>query len=387
MALRLEVISNQRQALGALSSIVLGVSGGSIGRALDNDWALPDPRRYLSGHHARIHFRQGGFYLEDSSTNGVFVNDAPTPQGRRGLYALRDGDVLRMGEYRIRASIDPDGGVLPPPGTNTMASMAIDNVVPLRAVGGISDDLGASLNIEALMPDSTGPVAKLGAARLASTPAGEVGAVLSAQERLTRLRAAARARLEGKSAPLLDVRNALQAFCRGAGIDENRLPIQNEAQSLQLVGRLLRETIIGLKEILRSQQAFCDRFHIEAEKPEGRSPLEQGADEYLLDVLTGHEQGKFDAVMQLRDYFTHAGNHSAAVDPALRGALAQFLSHLSPTRMESAPTGGTPGGEGNWERYKDIYSNLLQATGEDVPHLFIEAIAQTYLVARRRSRP
>ncbi|HXS30233.1 MAG TPA: FHA domain-containing protein, partial [Steroidobacteraceae bacterium] len=61
--------------LGALSSIVLGVSGGSIGRALDNDWALPDPRRYLSGLHARIHVRQGGYYLEDCSTNGVFVND------------------------------------------------------------------------------------------------------------------------------------------------------------------------------------------------------------------------------------------------------------------------------------------------------------------------
>jgi predicted component of type VI protein secretion system len=386
MALRLEVISNQRQALGALSSIVLGVSGGSIGRALDNDWALPDPRRYLSGHHARIHFRQGGFYLEDSSTNGVFVNDAATPQGRRGLYALRDGDVLRMGEYRIRASVDPEGGVLPPPGTNTMASMAIDNVVPLRAVGGISDDLGASLNIEALIPDATGPVAKLGAASTA-TPGGDVGAVLSAQERLTRLRAAARARLEGKSAPLLDVRNALQAFCRGAGIDETRLPIQNEAQSLQLVGRLLREAIIGLKEILRSQQAFCDRFNIESEKPDGRSPLDQGADEYLLDLLTGHEQGKFDAVMQLRNYFTHAGSHSAAVDPALRSALGQFLAHLSPTRMESAPVGAAPGGTGNWERYKDIYSNLLQATGEDVPHLFIEAIAQAYLVARRRSRP
>jgi predicted component of type VI protein secretion system len=386
MALRLEVISNQRQALGALSSIVLGVSGGSIGRALDNDWALPDPRRYLSGHHARIHFRQGGFYLEDSSTNGVFVNDAATPQGRRGLYALRDGDVLRMGEYRIRASVDPEGGVLPPPGTNTMASMAIDNVVPLRAVGGISDDLGASLNIEALIPDATGPVAKLGAASTA-TPGGDVGAVLSAQERLTRLRAAARARLEGKSAPLLDVRNALQAFCRGAGIDETRLPIQNEAQSLQLVGRLLREAIIGLKEILRSQQAFCDRFNIESEKPDGHSPLDQGADEYLLDLLTGHEQGKFDAVMQLRNYFTHAGSHSAAVDPALRSALGQFLAHLSPTRMESAPVGAAPGGTGNWERYKDIYSNLLQATGEDVPHLFIEAIAQAYLVARRRSRP
>jgi len=97
MALRLEVISSQRQVLGALSSIVLGVSGGSIGRALDNDWALPDPRRYLSGLHARIHVRQGGYYLEDCSTNGVFVNDQ-----RVQMHTLINGDVVRVGDFLLR---------------------------------------------------------------------------------------------------------------------------------------------------------------------------------------------------------------------------------------------------------------------------------------------
>jgi type VI secretion system protein ImpI len=382
MALRLEVISSQRQALGALSSIVLGVSGGSIGRALDNDWALPDPRRYLSGHHARIHFRQGGFFLEDASTNGVYVNDATAPQGRRGLYALRDGDLLRMGEYRIRVSIDANDGVLPPPTTGTLAQISVDNVVPLRAVGvvgSMSDDLGASLNIEALIPaEASGPVAKLG---MSDIPLPQ----LSAQERLTRLRAAARARLEGRHTAMPDVHNALQAFCRGAGIDESRLTMQNEAQSLQLVGRMVREAIIGLKEILRAQQAFCDRYGIEVDQPEGRSPLEQGADEYLLDLLTGHEQGKLDAVMRLRGQFSLASNHSSAVDPALRSALGQFMAHLSPARMEAGNLPTKPNGTGNWDRYKDIYSNLLQATGEDVPHLFIEAISQAYQAARRRS--
>jgi predicted component of type VI protein secretion system len=381
MALRLEVISSQRQALGAQSSIVLGVSGGSIGRALDNDWALPDPRRYLSGHHARIHFRQGAFYLEDASTNGVYVNDATAPQGRRGLYALRDGDLLRMGEYRIRVSIDADEGVLPPPGTGTLASISVDNVVPLRAVGGVSDDLGASLNIEALIPSEvSGPIAKLGGAR-ASTPEVPLPQ-LSAQERLSRLRAAARARLEGRHAAMPDVHNALQAFCRGAGIDESRLPMQNEAQSMQLVGRMLREAIIGLKEILRAQQAFCDRYGIEVEQPEGRSPLEQGADEYLLDLLTGHEQGKLDAVMRLRGQFSLASNHGIAVDPALRSALGQFMAHLSPARMEAGGLASKTDGAGNWERYKDIYGNLLQARDGRLPHLFLEALAQSYQEAR-----
>ena len=48
MALRLEIISPQRQKLGARGSIVLGVSGGSLGRALDNDWPLPDPNHIES---------------------------------------------------------------------------------------------------------------------------------------------------------------------------------------------------------------------------------------------------------------------------------------------------------------------------------------------------
>ncbi len=43
-----------------------------------------------------------------------------------------EGDVLRMGEYRIQVHIDADGAC-PPPGTNTMAQMRVDNVTPLRA--------------------------------------------------------------------------------------------------------------------------------------------------------------------------------------------------------------------------------------------------------------
>jgi predicted component of type VI protein secretion system len=382
MALRLEIISNQRQQLGGRSSIVLGVAGGSIGRALDNDWALPDTQRYLSGYHARVHFREGGYYLEDISTNGVFINESTAAHGRRGLYALHQGDVLRMGEYRIQVHLDDSASAAP--GAYTMSQMAIENVVPLRAVGQDVDDLGASLNIEALIPpEATGPVAKLGVAAFKGSAEG-LSPTQAAQQRLTRLRAAARARLEGHSTPLVDMHNGMQAFCRGAGIDPSQLPMESEAQSLHLIGRLLREAIIGLKEILRAQQAFRDRFGIEAAKPEGRSPADTGSDEYLLELLTGHERHKLDAVMQLRGFLTQAGSHAAAVDPALRAALGQFMAHLAPVRVESGNAGTD--NAASWARYKDIYGNLLQATGEEVPHLFIEAMAQAYLEAQRKNR-
>lgn len=383
MALRLEIISDQRQRLGGRSGIVLGVAGGSIGRGADNDWVLPDPQRYLSGHHARVHFRQGAFYLEDTSSNGVYVNGSTTAQGRRGLYALRNGDTLRMGEYQIRVSIDTDEAA-PMPGTATMSLAEVDSVEPLMSTDLGIDDLGASLNIQALIPAAPAAAAKVPSPESGGSARVGGGPDISAQERLNRLRAAARARLEGSAAPLADVRTALQAFCRGAGIDPAKLPMESEAQSLYLAGRLLRETLLGLKEILRSQRAFADRYRLDVEKPDGLSPLDQPTDDYLLGLFAGHEQRAFDAVMQLRGFLDHAGHHEAAIDPALRSALVQFMAHLSPADIEarvadqlgSSSSGSSPGA--NWDRYKEVYGSLLQATGQVLPHLFTEAFAQEF---------
>src|ERR1700761_7767548 len=100
MTLRLRVVSDQRRSLGDRSSIVFTAHGGTIGRSADNDWVLPAPLRYVSAHHARVQFRNGRFYLQDVSTNGSFVNDEPEPLSRRAPdgYALRNGDVVRIGE-------------------------------------------------------------------------------------------------------------------------------------------------------------------------------------------------------------------------------------------------------------------------------------------------
>ncbi len=54
-----------------------------------------------------IHFRGGEYFLEDTSTNGTYVNDSVAPLGKRGSRVLlHAGDVLRMGEYRILVHID-----------------------------------------------------------------------------------------------------------------------------------------------------------------------------------------------------------------------------------------------------------------------------------------
>ena len=106
MALKLRVISDHYKALGKRSSRLFGVTGGRIGRAQDNDWILPDPDRYVSSHHCKVEFRAGQWMLEDTSTNGVFINGSDTPASVEGAYTLQDGDRLRLGDYEVLVSID-----------------------------------------------------------------------------------------------------------------------------------------------------------------------------------------------------------------------------------------------------------------------------------------
>ncbi len=155
MALKLRIISDHYKALGKRSSRLFGVTGGRIGRAQDNDWILPDPDRYISSHHCKVEFRAGQWMLEDTSTNGVFINGSDVPASVEGAYALKDGDRLRLGDYEILVSIDdrqdfsPDAsGQMPaPPRGSSRAKSRRGSPAP-------EIDLGEELDLTDLLTDA-----------------------------------------------------------------------------------------------------------------------------------------------------------------------------------------------------------------------------------------
>ncbi|CBS86353.1 type VI secretion system-associated FHA domain protein [Azospirillum lipoferum] len=81
----------------------LGTGRLVIGRGPDCDWVLNDPERMLSKIHCMVEFKGGVYIVIDSSTNGVFLNDAPTPIGRGNSAVVGEGDRLRMGGFVMRA--------------------------------------------------------------------------------------------------------------------------------------------------------------------------------------------------------------------------------------------------------------------------------------------
>src|SRR6202795_3899619 len=151
MALRLRVLSEPSTRLGPLATKVFGVHGGTIGRATDNEWILPDPERYLSGKHPRVDFRAGTYLLVDTSSNGTYVNGAQVPLGKYHDYLLKDGDYIRLGEYELLVSIDKSNDFPP----DESAIVAYDGQAASSAVKkSTANDLGADLDLSSLLEPS-----------------------------------------------------------------------------------------------------------------------------------------------------------------------------------------------------------------------------------------
>jgi type VI secretion system protein len=163
MALKLRVISDHYKALGKRSSRLFGVTGGKIGRAQDNDWILPDPDRYVSSHHCKVEFRAGRWMLEDTSTNGVFINGSDTPASVEGAYTLQDGDRLRLGDYEVLVSIDERNDFAADESGQIPAPPRVRNKSNVKTHARATDnDLGEELDLTDLISDSAiAPAPKL----------------------------------------------------------------------------------------------------------------------------------------------------------------------------------------------------------------------------------
>jgi len=102
MTLRLTIENVASLTSGDPTDMVLDEHGLVIGRAAHADWTLPDTRNHISSLHAEIDFADGRYVLTDRSTNGVFVNGATR---LTAPHVIRDGDLIAIGQYEIRAAV------------------------------------------------------------------------------------------------------------------------------------------------------------------------------------------------------------------------------------------------------------------------------------------
>ena len=105
MSLHLVITSYHKITPGQCSEMTLGSGILKIGRSPDNDWVLPDPDKLISSNHCSIQYRDGNYLLTDNSTNGVELVTSAIRLRRGNSERINDGEVIRIGDYEIMASI------------------------------------------------------------------------------------------------------------------------------------------------------------------------------------------------------------------------------------------------------------------------------------------
>jgi type VI secretion system FHA domain protein len=191
-----------------------------------------------------------------------------------------------------------------------------------------------------------------------------------------------------------DLQSALQAFCRGAGIDPSAISPEAQAMLPLVAGQLLREAVVGLNDLA---QARAKNAPASAVSPAtGGNPLRtsSGVEEALTRLFesTGRLQGG--PVASLRDVLQEAKEHEAAMHAAMRAGLEAMFGQLSPANIADQFEQGrartlAPGQDPRpryWDHYAEFHRLLEQNAVDGLPRPFTEAFALAYAKAREEMR-
>ncbi|MEO7133409.1 MAG: type VI secretion system-associated FHA domain protein TagH [Vicinamibacterales bacterium] len=108
MTLTFEISASSVGPIGTARH-VFQEEGGTIGRAEGSTWMLPN--RTVSAQHAEISWKDGVFYIRDTSRNGLSVNSPDFVVAPNRPYPLKTGDRIFIEPYEIRVSVDVGPGL------------------------------------------------------------------------------------------------------------------------------------------------------------------------------------------------------------------------------------------------------------------------------------
>lgn len=387
MPLTLKIISKQRHILGADSTRVFSVHGGSIGRAPDNDWVLPDPDRYISGHHAAVDYRSGAYYLRDNSTNGVFVNHSSEPVGRGTPIRLYDGDELRMGDYLFEVSIvnvsrdgtdDSGDGDAEDPPERRLKRRKPAAPLSLKLLGDEADQMQVAAAEEHFadtvrMPDEELDQQVRDGVFERTVVAGSSKIELPPEEAVPALTPSTPE--AGKAQELTasdgqDFLAAVRLLMESAGLDASELPHGSEQQVVVTAGQFIRATVEGLQDALRGRTLIKSQFQLDMTgmQATGNNALKfmPSAQEALEQLFYEESDGYLGPVAAVENALSDLRTHQSAMVRAMQYAIRDVLDRLDPDTLEDKFQSKTkPGGllsraakPQYWEQYRAAYQQI-----------------------------
>ena len=405
MILTLEVIGEQAEDLGAGSRKIFEAIGGTIGRLPDNDWVFPDP--YVSGRHALIRYVNGKFFVEDTSTNGVFINSPDNRIPRAEAHQLSDGDLLFIDAYRIQVSIekpahagkkhDDPFELLKAHARNERSDKTV--AMAPRSQEDRTESMvrtkGEESSVDWIAIDSVDEVdspktqllsqpAATPAKRVASPPPPPPPSPPRPAPSAAREPVAAAAPPKRTSTGASD--ELIRELMSAAGI-EGVEPTHELAQTL---GRVLRAGMSGVMDVLRARERVKDDMRLRGTtfKPQHNNPLKFSAnvDDAFHNMLVKHNPAYLAPADALEDALRDIANHQAAIVAATRMAFEAMLADFDPARlqeefdrqMKKGSILGVPAKLRYWDLYREKYADIMKDADSSFRTLFGDEMAKAY---------
>jgi type VI secretion system protein ImpI len=381
MELVFDMVSAQQFVPGLMSSKTFKQAGGIIGRAEDCDWVIPDRKRVLSSRHAEVSYRDGAFFLTDTSSNGIQLKDSGASLDKGRAQRIEHGSVYCLGDFEIRARLIQDP-----------ASFEGDTGRPQSAGSIIPDD--AFLDLDPLMA--------LDQQERVYAEVDDLTAVLAPPRAPAQQRDYAQIDEENLQVPELVMPKAATQpkiapeperlpadfwtrFGEALGVDLDSLGEEaRQALALKAAG-LLKQSVGGLQQALRTRGELKNemRLSLTTVQSAGNNPLKHSIDsgEALGLLLRGSKAGQLPAEQSVGRAFRDLQAHQVAMLAASRAAIKGMLEQLSPDQLalrfegDDKPLIATAGSR--WRAYKRLHL-AMQRDDDWSERLFARDFAQAY---------
>ncbi len=406
MILTLEVMGEQAAQLGAGRRKVFNAIGGTIGRLPDNDWVLPDP--YVSGRHALIRYLNGRFFVEDTSTNGVFINAPDSRLSRTQAHPLKNGDVLYIDAYEISVAIERDAAAERERSASDPLAVLQDHAgsrapraaprrdAPVRAD---EEDRTESMMVgageayaDADDERGSGNETEWFGLSEVSLPQPAPAAAVEPRPRAA-LRVAAEPRAAAKPSKARvtpkDTSAEQDLFAlvlEAAGVPD----IEPSEQLARACGEMLRVAVSGLMEVLHSREQVKETLRIRSTtfKPANNNPLKfsANADDAFHNLLGRHSAAYLEPAEAFGEALNDVRDHQVAVQTAIRLAFETMLAQFDPNRlaeefdrhMKKGSILGVPAKLRYWDLYREKYGDMIKDADGSFRTLFGNEFAKAY---------
>jgi type VI secretion system protein ImpI len=381
MELVFEMLNTKQFVPTELCQKTFKQAGGVIGRGDDCDWIIPDRKRHLSSHHAVISYRDGAFYLTDTSSNGIQVGDSGARLRKGEAVRIEHGSLYVLGDFEIRARLIRDPAVFDVEVGRPQAAGSIipdDAFLDLDPLNALDQQERVYSEIEELISprtviQDTRQRADYARIDMESLMVPElVEAPLAAEPVAPKV-------VERQS------EGFWEQFGAALGVDLKDLGHDAKEALALNAARLLKQSIGGLQQSLHTRSELKNELRLAQTLVQGthKNPLKFAVDagEALDILLQPNKPGQMPAGQAISRAFRDLQAHQVALLTASRAAVRSTLEHFSPQQLtlrferDNKPLLATSGSR--WRAY-GRYHQALRQDDDWSERLLARDFAQAY---------